>query len=111
MICRKRKSREKSTKKNKKNIPPPVCTLFSRPPTPRSGPGDAGSGEGDGGGDKPWTKEERAVLKTAMGKYPKGQPQRWELVSKEFQGRRSTDEIRRLVAEMVVAVRSRNNAA
>lgn len=51
------------------------------------------------------------MLKTAMGKYPKGQPQRWELVSKEFQGRRSTDEIRRLVAEMVVAVRSRNNAA
>jgi hypothetical protein len=26
----------------------------------------------------------------------------------EFEGRRSTDEIRRLVAEMVVAVRSRN---
>ena len=46
-----------------------------------------------------------------MGKYPKGHPQRWEMVAKEFEGTRTTDEIRRLVAEMVVAVRSRNNAA
>lgn len=76
------------------------------------GPGAEVSGGGGGGrGEKPWTKDERVVLKTAMGKYPKGHPQRWELVAREFQGRRSTDEIRRLVAEMVVAVRSRNNAA
>ena len=58
---------------------------------------------------RPWTKEERAELKAAMAKYPKGESARWEKVAKEFEGRRTTDEIRRFVAEMVVAVRHRNN--
>lgn len=48
------------------------------------------------------------MLRMAMGKYPKGYPLRWEAVAKEFEGKRSTDEIRRLVAEMVVAVRGRH---
>jgi hypothetical protein len=49
-----------------------------------SGPGGSsgGGGGGGGGGEKPWTKEEKTLLKTAMGKYPKGHPQRWEMVAK-----------------------------
>ena len=79
------------------------------------GGGGGLSGDGGGGGDddevmmRPWTKEERAELKAAMAKYPKGESARWEKVAKEFEGRRTTDEIRRFVAEMVVAVRHRNN--
>jgi hypothetical protein len=46
------------------------------------GSGGSGSGGGVGGGEKPWTKEEKTLLKTAMGKYPKGHAQRWEMVAK-----------------------------
>jgi hypothetical protein len=56
----------------------------------------------------PWTKGEKATLKAAMAKYPKGHTRRWEMVAREFEGSRTVDEIRRFVAEMIVAVRNKD---
>ena len=56
----------------------------------------------------PWTKQEKATLKAAMAKYPKGRVRRWEMVAREFEGSRTVDEIRRFVAEMIVAVRNKD---
>ena len=56
----------------------------------------------------PWTKQEKATLKAAMAKYPKGHNKRWEMVAREFEGSRTVDEIRRFVAEMIVAVRNKD---
>jgi hypothetical protein len=43
-----------------------------------------------------------------MAKYPKGHTRRWEMVAREFEGSRTVDEIRRFVAEMIVAVRNKD---
>lgn len=56
----------------------------------------------------PWTKQEKATLKAAMAKYPKGHARRWEMVAREFEGSRTVDEIRRFVAEMIVAARNKD---
>ena len=55
-----------------------------------------------------WTKREKATLKAAMAKYPKGHARRWEMIAREFEGTRTVDEIRRFVAEMIVAVRNKD---
>ena len=60
------------------------------------------------GAGSTWTKREKATLKAAMAKYPKGHARRWEMIAREFEGTRTVDEIRRFVAEMIVAVRNKD---
>ncbi|KAI5081324.1 hypothetical protein GOP47_0004507 [Adiantum capillus-veneris] len=43
--------------------------------------------------DKPWSKEEVDLLRKGMQKYPKGTPQRWEVVSSYMGTDRSVEEI------------------
>lgn len=69
---------------------------------------NSSAGPGGGAVAATWTKREKATLKAAMAKYPKGHARRWEMVAREFEGTRTVDEIRRFVAEMIVAVRNKD---
>ena len=62
---------------------------------------------GAGGG---WTKEDRALLRKTLQKYPKGSERRWENIAAAFGGRRSEDDVKRMVAELVLAARAASQA-
>jgi curved DNA-binding protein CbpA len=58
-----------------------------------------------------WSKVERATLKRAMTTHPKGTERRWDRIAEAFEGRRSVEEVKRYVAEMVVLARDRAGAS
>ncbi|KAH7421405.1 hypothetical protein KP509_13G055700 [Ceratopteris richardii] len=52
--------------------------------------------------EKPWTKEEVDLLRKAVQKYPKGTPQRWEVVSNYVGTNRSVEEILKAIKTVLL---------